>query len=320
MNFDTISLNEDNIIITKYNDVICKKNIWIAYSLKNKEKIKETEIPTDYYDKSFIINEGLVHYPPHHEDTIMLDNAFVCLYQWCYNYQHFLTECLPKVFGFLHLKKTISSIKIVIPNISWIEDFFNIFCQKEDIVKNSCDIVIKNSYFASDKNRNLLYLNSYFYLAMKCISLHYNFDLNENKSVYFKRINSDFNVINGRNIKNNIAFENFLNSKNIDILSFENMDIYNKLKNLSNINKSIFIYGASMMNFCFCKKYIKLIIINHPGFFVDTKWLNILYKNNSIEYKVYNVADINMLNINSNEEIFIDIKDFEKYLSINKFA
>ena len=225
---------------------------------------------------------------------------------------------MPKVFAFLHLKKTINSLKIVIPNIAWVEEFFFIFCNKEDIIKNSNDIIIKNAYFASDKNRNLLYLNSFFYLAMKCISLHYEFNSNEGKITYFKRIKSEHNVINGRNIENNIEFESFLNLKKINILSFENMDIYNKLKNLSNTKVSIFIYGASMMNFCFCRKYMNLVIINHPGFLVDTKWLDMLYKDNNIKYKIFNVSNLNNLILNSNQEIFVDIRDFEKYLSYNK--
>lgn len=247
------------------------------------------------------------------DQEYFLEDGFVCLYQWCFNYQHFLTECLPKVFAFLYLKKTNPNLKIIIPNILWIENFFLIFCDKNDLINNSSNLKIKNAYFASDKNRNMLKVDSFFYLMRDCVSIHYNFD-EKKENFYFKRINSNFNVVNGRNIFNEYEFELFLKQNNYNISSFEDKDIYQKLKILSKIKNAIFINGAGMMNFCFCNNEINIVIINHPGFVVDENWLNQIYLNKKINYKVFNIENISNLKISSNDPIPINLDNFKYFL------
>ena len=309
MIIDSIELNKDIMYIHKYEDILCKKNIYICFDNTLKKNIKETEIPTDYYNSLFLQNEDFSSF----NEEFCLEEVFVCLYQWCFNYQHFLTECLPKVFAFLHLKKINANLKIIIPNIPWIENFFLIFCNKNDLINNSVNLRIKNAYFASDKNRNMLKVDSFFYLMRDCVSIHYNF--NEKKeNFYFKRIPSNFNVINGRNIFNEDEFEFFLKKNNYNITSFENKDIYQKLKILSKINNAIFVNGASMMNFCFCNNDINLIIINHPGFMTDEGWLGQIYFNKKINYKIFNIENIHNIKISSNDSILININEFKKFL------
>lgn len=73
-------------------------------------------------------------------------------------------------------------MKIIIPNIDWIEEYFLAFCEKSDLIKNSLNIIVKNAYFAGDKNRNMLFVDSFFYLMRDCLSVHYNFD--EKKKIF----------------------------------------------------------------------------------------------------------------------------------------
>jgi len=314
MLIDSINLNNDIMNIYKYEEVLCKKDVYICFDSNLKKNIKETEVPTDYYHFSFLQNEDFSNF----KEDVIIDEAFVCLYQWCFNYQHFLTECLPKVFAFLHMKKYKENLKIIIPNISWIEDFFLVFCNKNDILKNSHNLKIKKAYFASDKNRNMLTIDSFFYMMRDCVSIHY--DFNEKKeNIYFKRISSNFNVVNGRNIFNEEEFENFILKNNYKISSFEDKDIFKKLNILSKIKNAIFINGAGMMNFCFCNNNINLVIVNHPGFFVDTKWIDQIYLNKNINYKIFNIENIENINISSNDSIKININQFKTFLNLYKF-
>ena len=270
--------------------------------------------PTYCYNSSFLINENFL------KETyeVFISSAFICLYQWCYNYQHFLTECLPKVFAFLYLKKKNNNLKIIIPNISWVEDFFLIFCDKNDIIKNSSNLIVENAYFASDKNRNMLFVDSFFYLMRDCISIHYKFE-EKKENFYFKRINSSFNTSNNRNILNEEEFETFIKNCDYNIESFEYKDIYSKLKLLSKIKNGIFMNGATMMNFCFCNDEINLAIINNPGFFVDPKWVNQIYLNKNINYKIFDSKNIYSMKKYFDEPFYIDVDFFKNFLTFNKF-
>lgn len=300
---DKLAINNDIMEISQYSNILCKNDCFVCYNEIEKCFIQETVVPTDYYRSSFLPKDDFSNVLV---DEIV-DSAFVCLYQWCFNYQHFLTECLPKVLSFLYLKKTNNELKIIIPNIGWCEDFFLVFCDKKDIIKNNKNLRIKNAFFASDKNRNMLIVDSFFYVIRDSISQHYSFS-EKLSDVYFKRTYSKYNVSNTRKLYNESVFEKYLLKQNISISSFEEKDIFQKLKILSGVKNAIFIHGASMMNFCFCNNPISIIIINHPEFVSDINWLNQIYLNKKISYKIFD------LRYDKNKSVKINLKDFDLFL------
>lgn len=76
MIFDCLTLNNDSMNLYIHHDVICKKDTYICFDSVSKSNIKESEVPTDYYNRSFLITDSF-------EDLnydLIIEDAFVCLY------------------------------------------------------------------------------------------------------------------------------------------------------------------------------------------------------------------------------------------------
>jgi len=241
--------------------------------------------------------------------TEVADTVFYFVYNTD-NYYHFLYDSLPYLYTFLHLKKEIKDLKLLM-------NYTNSF-KKENYkfvneILNLLDIDAKDIIFLDDgaKYKKVLFSSSYTHGIDSNLpprnEIHKIYDLLKNKirnntsktpeKIYISRrswIHNDFsnigtNYTTKRKMVNEDDLVQQLKNKGFEEIFTENLSTIEKINLFINAQSVVGSIGGGMCNLLFCENLQKAITICSPEFLnINKRFLfsinhknNILYTNNS---------------------------------------
>ena len=201
------------------------------------------------------------------------DSIFIPHYNWCWNYHHNYTECLPNLLFYNIIKKN-TKIKLNLPEV-YLNNFYIYIFKILDICPSDCIIMKRNKNYIKKIYYTTMYvdynewsLNPYVLYLTKKINNYFNnitplIKQNINICVYINRLNTLAGA--NRYITNNIDIIEKLTNIGFVTITFENLNLEEKF-NLINDNTKIVIspIGANLVNMYFsnCRSIDKLILLS----------------------------------------------------------
>ncbi len=286
--------NNREIFIYKLNNVICTgislcyPNL-LLYSIENtklylpiKEKTMSLNIQT-FYEKNNMVYDNVEI-----NQTIVINNHLFFLNYNTDNYYHFIYDCLPNLYSFIHLKKYLENLKLLMyyPDqkstfCSFVYEFLDLLnISKNDIVIIDPKYIYSSVYISTsythdfDSNlppRKEIY-ELYEIITQKALKENINIDLPEN--IYISRrtfLHNDFSNI-GTNytsrrlmINETNLVEKLVENGYTEIFT-EKLSTVQKIHLFNNAKTIIGSIGGGIANIIFSKFECKLIAIVSPTF------------------------------------------------------
>jgi hypothetical protein len=303
--FDS-DINRDEINSYKINDVFVysKTNDYPLIHFKN---LNSNEVINPINEKimslSSLNNSDFTEY----EECDLNFNFTEPLFFFCYNFQnyyHFIYDTLPYLASYFELKKNITNLKLLVPNIKFkefvIESLKLLEINPEDLIIISKKTLYSEIYFSDSythgDDSNLppheKYKLIYDILINKSKKIQN--DVNTPKKFYvsrrtwvhknLKNIGTDYT--SKRKLSNESELVDFLNNKEHYEIFTENLKMHEKINLFNNAEHIIGLIGGGLVNCVFCKKDCNLTVIESPTFFdVNKRFLHCFNDTNLVIYK-----------------------------------
>lgn len=250
------------------------------------------------------INEGIMSLGDNLKDEdIKIADKYdkheeVPLFFFCYNidnYFHFVYDTLPYLISFLHLKKTIPNLKLLMAETSFgikkhykfVTEFLELLdITKDDIVFLNNETLYKNIFISSsythdnmsdEKPRDEIY-DLYDMLIDKCkdvkVDLHKKIYISRRTWIHNDTSNLGTNYTTRRKLVNEDDLVKELNDRGFKEIFAENLSVKEKIKLFSNADHIIGAIGGGICNALFCKNNCDLSVIISPTFMEKHKRFN----------------------------------------------
>lgn len=209
------------------------------------------------------------------------------LFFFCFNfenYYHFIYDTLPYLVTFLELKKDITNLKLLVPNLTLndfvIETFELLKIEKGDLIKLSNVTRYKEVYFSDSfthgENSNIPpHKGSKLIYKILIDSVVNRNDYSNNVSkvyvsrrswVHGRENNIGTNYTDRRILINETDLVNFLKERNFTEIFTENMSMIDKINLFHNLDFVVGPIGGGLVNCLFSKKNSTVLVINSPTF------------------------------------------------------
>lgn len=268
--------------MNKIDDNFCK-NISLEDELVKYIKIEEDVI---FYNGILIKNNNIIKNNNYCNWFVYLINKcdnekyvdnyehsiFIPYYNWCWNYHHNYTECLPNLLFYNIIKKN-NTIKLTVPAI-FLDNFYLYIFKILDIEPSECIIMksdknyIKKVYYSTlSSDYNEWSCNPYVLYLTKKINNYFNnitqpIKPNINKYIYINRLNKFAGA--NRYITNNTDIIEKLTKVEFITITYENLNLEEKINLINNNTKTVIApIGANLVNMYFsnCRTLDKLILL-----------------------------------------------------------
>lgn len=241
--------------------------------------------------------------------VIIEEPVFMLRYQWENNYQHFITEVLPKLNVYFSLRESVPA-KILIRDLPFIHQLILPLVDENDIIIQKEDVLMKECYFTDVKNINFQPIDRKTIELLHRIRDFYSVEKEMKGILYLDRADSHLNQGNNRKITNK---EEILDYLRVDTVKLEEMDLKEKTKALSGYHTIITQYGANMMNLVFANNLRRVIFIGSKNFNLNDylKFTRSLLP--GVDLKSFTSKHVENKDVNS--PFWISLPEFKRFYS-----
>jgi hypothetical protein len=213
-----------------------------------------------------MLSENEISYPFDKERTQVFNESqpvFIYDYSWGHNYQHWLLTCVPRLFLFLELKKTIPNLKVLhnFSGAKFKNEVFSILgIQKADIVHHDTLKIFSEVYIPSFNGGSGKSLSSSTFKSFQKIGGRYAAEINlPTEKLYIIRDDT----LGKRPLRNRSVLNNMLLAKGFTVIDPSKKTLEEKISLFRGAKIIVGDFSAGWGHIVFCSPGTKLVLIEH---------------------------------------------------------
>jgi hypothetical protein len=212
-----------------------------------------------------MVSDNEISYPFDERTQVFNENqpVFIYDYSWGFNYQHWLLTCLPRLFLFLELRKTIPNLKVLhnFGGAKFKNEVFSILgIEKVDVVHHDGLKFFSEVYIPNFNGGSGKFLSSSTFKSFQKIGGRYATKISlPAEKLYLIRDDS----LGKRPLRNRSVLNNMLLAKGFSIIDLSTKSLEEKISLFRGAKVIVGDFSAGWGHIVFCSPGTKLVLFEH---------------------------------------------------------